>query len=86
MSSIRKVSAHADPNEVAKGITNVLEKCGVIELQAVGDNAINRAVKAVAIAKKLIAPNRDMVCTPSFMVADVKGEKTSGMKLVVENR
>lgn len=74
-----------DPNDAAKWIVSAIEKCGVL-LQAVGDNAISRAVKAVAIAKKLIAPNRDVVCTPSFMVADVNGEKTSGIKLVVENR
>ncbi|GIP08169.1 stage V sporulation protein S [Paenibacillus macerans] len=86
MPSIRRVSAQVDPNDAARWIVGAIEKCGVIELQAVGDNAISRAVKAVAIAKNLIAANRDMFCTPSFMVANVKGEKTSGMKLVVENR
>lgn len=55
MPSIRRVSSQVDPNDAAKWIVSSIEKCGVLELQAVGDNAISRAVKAVAIAKKQIA-------------------------------
>lgn len=84
--TICRVSAHANPVDAAQRIANVILKCGVIELQTVGDNAISKAVKAVAIAQKSIVHNVDMVCTPSFMVADSKGEKVAGMKIVVENR
>lgn len=86
MISICKISAHANPVEAAQRIANVIRKCGVVELQAVGDNAISKAVKAVAIAQESIVQNVDMVCTPSFMVADSKGDKVAGMKIVVENR
>ncbi|MEK6994403.1 stage V sporulation protein S [Paenibacillus sp. FSL K6-1566] len=86
MIAICRISAHANPVDAAQRIANVIRKCGVIELQAVGDNAISKAVKAVAIAQDSIAQNADMVCTPLFMEAYLKGEKVTGMKIVVENR
>ncbi|MNW54208.1 Stage V sporulation protein S [compost metagenome] len=86
MNSVCRISAHVNPFDAAQRIANVIRKCGVIELQAVGDNAISKAVKAVAIAQESIVQHADMVCTPLFMEADLQGEKVSGIKIVVENR
>lgn len=86
MITICRISTHSNPVDAAQRIANVIRKCGVVELQALGDHAISKAVKAVANAQGATVQNMDMVCTPSFMVSDSKGEKVAGMKIVVENR
>ncbi len=56
--SILKVSAKSNPNSVAGALAAVLRERETVEMQAVGAGAINQAVKAIAIARRLSQKQR----------------------------
>jgi hypothetical protein len=51
---VLKVASHSSPNSVSGAIVGALEDDGVVELHAVGAGAVSQAVKAIAIARRLI--------------------------------
>jgi stage V sporulation protein S len=49
-----------------------------------GPNAVNNAMKAIAIAREYTAAdNTDLVCRPEFTHLELDGEQKSAMKLTV---
>jgi stage V sporulation protein S len=67
MGEVLKVSSDSKPKAVAGALAAVLRAKGSVELQAVGAGAVNQAVKAIAIARGFVAPNRiDLVAIPAF--------------------
>ncbi|MBE3562547.1 MAG: stage V sporulation protein S [Hydrogenibacillus schlegelii] len=84
---VLKVSARSNPNAVAGALAGVIREKGRAELQAIGAGAINQAVKAVAIARGLIAPSGiDLVCIPAFTDLVIAGEPRTAIRLIVEPR
>ena len=82
-----KVSSRSNPNAVAGAFAGVVREHGRAEVQVVGAGALNQAIKAVAIARTLLAPQGvDLVCVPSFTEIEINGEARTAMHLVVENR
>jgi stage V sporulation protein S len=58
-------------------------------LRAIGAGAINQAVKAIAIARGLVAPRGiDLTCRPGFQPVDIDGQEYSAMTfaLLVEGQ
>ena len=51
-----KVSSKSNPNSVAGAIANIFRERGNVEIQAVGAVALNKAIKAVAIARGRVTP------------------------------
>ena len=84
---ILKVSSKSIPNSVAGALAGVLREKGSAEIQAIGAGAINQAIKAVAIARRFVAPSGvDLICIPSFTDIIIDGEEKTAIKLIVEPR
>ena len=84
---VLRVSTKSNPNSVAGALAGVLREKGTAELQAVGAGALNKAVKAVAIARGFVAPSGiDLVCVPAFADIEIDGEERTAIKLIIESR
>jgi len=80
-----KVSSKSSPNSVAGAIAGIVMEEGQVEMQAVGASAANQSIKAIAIARGMLAPSGiDLVCTPYFTNVEIDGEKRTAIKLLVE--
>ncbi|WP_274362714.1 stage V sporulation protein S [Paenibacillus thermotolerans] len=84
---LMKVSTKSNPSSVAGALAAVLREKGRAELQVVGAGALNKAVKAVAIARGFVAPQGvDLICIPAFTDIVIDGEDRTAIKLIVEPR
>ena len=84
---ILKVSAKSSPNSVAGALAGVLREQGTAEIQAIGAGAINKSVKAIAIARGFVAPSGvDLICVPAFTDIQIDGEERTAIKLIIEPR
>jgi stage V sporulation protein S len=82
-----KVSSKSDPNLVAAALAAVLRANKKAELVAIGAGAVNCAVKAIAIARRYVAPEGiDPVFAPSFVDTNIDVRKVTAIKLVVWDR
>ena len=87
MVEVLKVSGKSNPNSVAGALAGVLREKGGAEIQAIGADALNQAVKAVAIARGFVAPGGiDLVCVPAFTDIFIEGEERTAIKLIIEPR
>lgn len=67
-----KVSANSNPKAVAGSVAAFIRQNQEVDMYAIGPNAVNQAVKAVAIARGYLAPaGIDLVCVPAFAVVQV---------------
>ena len=84
---VLKVSSKSNPNSCAGALAGVLRQNGAVEVQVVGAGALNQAIKAVAIARTLLATQGvDLVCVPAFTEIEINGEPRTAMHLIVEDR
>ena len=84
---VLKVSGNSKPKAVAGALAAVIRERGCAEVQAVGAGAVNQAVKAIAIARGILAPNGyDLVFIPAFAVIVVQGIRMTVMRLIVRPR
>lgn len=82
-----KVAANSNSSSLAGALTQVIEKHGRAEMQAIGAGALNQAIKAVAIARGFVAPRGiDLVCIPTFADVQIGEETRTSIKLYVEPR
>jgi len=83
---ILKVASRSNPNSVSGAIAGALEAEGVVELRAIGAGAVNQAVKAVAIARRLIETDGGppLRVIPGFMEVDIHGKTKTGIRFIVE--
>ena len=82
-----KVSSKSNPNSVAGAIANIFRERGNVEIQAVGAGALNQAIKAVAIARGIVAPTgKNLVCIPAFQDIAIDGEERTAIKLIIESK
>lgn len=85
--ALLKVSSRSNPNAVAGAFAGVVREQGRAEVQVVGAGALNQAIKAVAIARSMLAAQGiDLVCAPAFTEIEIDGEPRTAMQLVVERR
>lgn len=84
---VLKVSTKSNPNSVAGALAGVLRERGRAEIRVIGAGALNQAVKAVAIARRFVAPSgMDLIMIPVFADMEIDGEKVTAIKLIVEPR
>lgn len=84
---VLKVSSKSKPNSVAGALAGVLRERGSAEMQAIGAGALNQAVKAVAIARGIVAPSGlDLICIPAFKEIEIDGVERTAIRLIVEPR
>ena len=55
---ILKVSSKSNPSKVAGAIANVFRIDGAVEIQTIGAGSLNQAIKAIAIARGLVVPEK----------------------------
>ncbi len=80
-----RVSSKSRPNSVAGAIAALLRTKGEVEVQAIGPQAVNQAVKAIAIARGYIAPdNLDLVVKPAFVKLDLENEERTALKFSIK--
>jgi stage V sporulation protein S len=85
--AILKVSAHSRPTAVAGAIAGSVRETRRAEVQAIGADAVNQAVKAVAVARGYLEQDSiDVVCIPTFVDVEIEGEERTAIKLTVEPR
>ena len=84
---ILKVASSSNPNSVAGAIAGAIENDGIVEVHSIGAGAVNQAVKAVAIARRLVDEGEDRLSAiPGFTDLEIEGEEKTGIKFVVELR
>jgi len=85
---VLKVSAKSNPNSVAGALAATLRVRHLAEVQAtIGADALNQAVKTVAIARGFVAASgMDLVCIPAFTDGTIDGERRTAVKPIVEPR
>jgi len=82
-----KVSGHTRPRAIAGALAVALKENNSAEIHAVGANAVNQTVKAIAITRDFVAPDgMDLVAIPSFIIVNINGEDRTAIKFIVESR
>ena len=83
---ILKVAATSNPNAVAGAIAVALESAGLVEAHAIGAGAVNQAVKAIAIARRLVERDGEpeVRVVPGFIDVEIGGEVKTGMRFVIQ--
>jgi stage V sporulation protein S len=84
---VLKVAAKSKPLSIAGALAGVIRENGSAEMQAIGAGAVNQAIKAIAIARGIVAPSGvELVCIPAFTEVQIDGEERTAIKLIVEPR
>ncbi len=79
-----RVSGNSKPNSVAGAIAAILRNESSVEVQAIGPQAINQAVKSIAIARSYIeADLLDLYAQPSFVKLKLDNEERTAMRFLV---
>ena len=82
-----KVSSKSNPSKVAGAIANMFRENGSVEIQTIGAGSLNQAIKAIAIARGLVAPSGDnLIVIPAFNDIAINGEQKTAIKLIVESK
>ncbi len=82
-----KVAASSRSAATAGAIAGAVRRLGQANVRAIGAAAVNQAIKAVIIARRYLAEEGlDLVCIPSFVDLEVRGEKRTAVQLTVEQR
>ncbi|HDT15101.1 MAG TPA: stage V sporulation protein S [Firmicutes bacterium] len=79
-----KVSAKSNPKSVAGSIVNNIREGRGIDIVAMGANAVNQTVKAIAIAGEYAEPEGyEILCKAGFTHLELEGETKSAVKIAV---
>jgi stage V sporulation protein S len=81
---VLKVAAQSNPATVAGAIANNVREGKSVEVVAMGAQAVNQAVKAIALSRDYLSRESvDLSCRPEFIHLMIDGEEKSAIKLVV---
>ncbi|MBI4758900.1 MAG: stage V sporulation protein S [Chloroflexi bacterium] len=85
--AVLKVSAQSRPTAVAGAIAGSVREASRAEVQAIGAEAVNQAVKAVAVARGYLSSDGiDVICIPTFAQVIINEQERTAIKLIVEPR
>ena len=82
-----KISGNSRTSAAAGAIAGVIRESKVAEVQAIGAQAVNQAVKALALAKRYL--QRDgiqIVTTPEFVDINIDEKVRTAIRFTVEDR
>ena len=80
-----KVAGSSKVNKVAGSIAIALRDKDLIDIQAIGPNAVNQAVKAIATARGILTPKGlDLVCVPTYIMIKVEDGERTGISFRIE--
>ena len=76
---VLKVSKLTNPSKLAGAIVKIVQKNAECEIIAIGAGPINQAVKAIAIANRLLGSSGiALACRPCFVTLDLSNEGQEG--------
>ncbi len=76
-----RVSGTSRTNSVAGAIAALLRRAHEVEVQAIGPQAVNQAVKAIAIARSYIElDGLDLSAQPSFVKLELQEEERTAVR------
>lgn len=81
---ILRVSGSSRPNAVAGAIAALIRSDGSVDVQAIGAQAVNQAVKSIAIARSYLEEDKlDLSIQPSFVKLMLQDDERTAIKLRV---
>lgn len=84
---ILKVASSSNPNSVAGAIAGAIESDGIVEAHTIGAGAVNQAVKAIAISRRLLdGEGEELSIIPGFIDLEIEGEEKTGIKFVINQK
>lgn len=84
---ILKVASSSNPNSVAGAIAGAIESDGIVEAHTIGAGAVNQAVKAIAISRRLLdGEEAKLSVIPGFIDLEIEGEEKTGIKFVINQK
>ena len=79
-----RVSGNSRPNSVAGAVAALLRSEGHVDVQAIGAQSVNQAVKAIAIARSYLEEDGlDLHMQPSFVKLSLQDEERTALKFRV---
>ena len=80
-----RVSTTSKSVTLANSIVVMLRDDTSIQISAIGAGAVNQAIKAIAVARGMIASRGlDLVCMPAFRNVFIDGIEKTAMDITVE--
>ena len=80
-----KVKNNSTVKSVAGAIAGEIKKNGEVQVSAVGPNAVNQAIKAIACANSFaLEDNYSIVCTPEFKMVEIDGNDRTSILFTVK--
>lgn len=84
MTKVIKVATHSESALVAGAIVGLLREEQRAEVQAIGANAVNQAIKAVAIARTYLGDEKfDLWMAPSFTKVQINNKDHTALRFHV---
>lgn len=81
---VLRVSGTSRPNAVAGAIAALVRSEGQVEVQAIGPQAVNQAVKSMAIARGYVSDEGlDLTFVPSFVTLELHDEERTALRFTV---
>ena len=75
-----RVGGSSKPSGVAGAISAVIRAERQVQVQAIGAQAVNQAVKAIAIARNYLEEDGlDLICQPSFLKLVLQEEERTAI-------
>ena len=84
---LSKVASQSNPDSVAGAIAGALEQDAAVEMHAIGACTVNQSVKAITIAKRLIAQRDSSVplkAIPGFIELEIAGKDKTGIRFIID--
>jgi stage V sporulation protein S len=79
-----RVSSYSPSKAVAGAIAGVMREAGYAELQVIGANAINQAIKAVTIARGYLRQDDiDLMMTTDFVMVEIDGDERTAVRVSI---
>lgn len=84
MCEIIRVTSTARTHAIAGAIAGRIRAQGQAEVQAIGAQAVNQAVKSAAIARNFLGMDQiDLSMIPAFVDVEVDGTRRTAMRLTM---
>lgn len=81
MTKLIKVATHSESALVAGAIVGLLREEQQADVQAIGANAVNQAVKAVAIARTYLSEEKfDLCMVPTFTKVQINNKDHTALR------
>lgn len=85
--AVLRVGSKTDVKKLAGAITATIKEHGYVYVKGIGDGAIGRAMRAVAIASGYLTPvDVELVVKASYFITEIDGQERTGLNMLCENR